>query len=101
MRTYGFIDYENKVRSCNNCHQIKPFHDFSIISRANPRPMSNCKICRSRSISNKEMEKRLEKEPHLYYQCDYCDKIFKRFRKTNGNSKIIKLDNCLFCRGKI
>lgn len=72
----GYINYESEERECSNCHMIKSFKEFTIEKNRMP-PSSRCKVCRAEIQSNRVRERKLNLYPHLYYECDECDYIFR------------------------
>jgi len=78
----NFIDYENEIKQCSVCKEMLPFSAFTKTHLGYPQ--SKCKACKSNYVANRRIEKRMLKNPHLYYQCDNddCAKIW--YRKTYG-----------------
>ena len=66
-------------KRCNCCFEVKPLSMFSGGDKKN----FYCKPCACTHTYRRLMEKRLEKNPEIYFECDDCDHIFKNFdRRT-------------------
>lgn len=64
-----YINNEKKERECGDCHEIKPFLEFTIVAG---RPVTYCKRCRAKSNFNRDQEGRMTANPDKFIQCENC-----------------------------
>lgn len=71
-----YIDHEKKERECGNCFKVLSFDLFYKTKYGNPQ--SYCKKCSFQIQRTRMFEKKLERHPDIFVECDVCDKIYRK-----------------------
>ena len=82
-RSYSKLFFNGVEKECSGCFQRKPVSEFGKQGNKTKNApekdqasyyRSQCKKCRSTTVWNKQLEKKISLSPEKYWDCDSCDK---------------------------